>query len=136
MSCLVLPVFGGGVVGYCSVDVSMPRVASDEIGVCDVEASVCLRPVGGQRPLVSTKTQPHRQGEREREVGNDVFERAMLCTHYMPSNITRRIWHASVLFEMQVLETIVVVLTSIIVEVWPGLSCEELFRNHNSGANA
>lgn len=42
-----LPIFGGGVVGYGSENVFMPRVARDEIRVRDVEASTRLRSVRG-----------------------------------------------------------------------------------------
>lgn len=75
-----MPVFGVGVVGYCPVNVSMPRVASDEIRVRDVEASVCLRSVRGQRPLISARRERARESKRAGASGYQLFEHAVLET--------------------------------------------------------
>lgn len=45
------PVFGGVVIGYCSVNVPMPTVSRDEISIGDIEASVSLGPIGRKRPV-------------------------------------------------------------------------------------
>lgn len=69
------PVFGGSVLGYCSENISMPRVAGDEISICDIEACVRLRPVGTQRPV-----KPMFVERIERCVTSEVMAATASCT--------------------------------------------------------